>query len=318
MKLSYRFEYLALRSIAALVRALPRTAALALGRNLGRFGRLVQPRRVAIARDNLQHAFPEMSIAERDAVIRKMFCHLGASFVEMLRLDLYDGQADLDKYFTIEGLEHLEEVIRLGRGGIMLSGHVGFWEAGSYFLPLLGTKAGFVAKPMRNPLVGAYFEKMRTANGCYMISSRKGARRIVKTLQQNHLVGLLMDQHVRPKDAVLVPFFGRPAYTTPIITQIAMKLQTPILPSFAYRTDDNRYMICFEPMFTLEAGDMSEEQIVRNTALLTEKIEQGIRRDITQWFWLHRRWRDKKPERPSRDETRGDVPFDHSNPSSPR
>ena len=316
MKLSYQFEYLALRVIAALVRSLPRRAALALGRNLGHFGRLVQPRRVAIAQDNLQHAFPEMSATERDDVIRKMFGHLGASFIDMLRLDLYDGQTDLDKYFTIEGLEHLQEVINLGRGGIMLSGHVGFWEAGSYFLPLLGTKAGFVAKPMHNPLVGAYFEKMRTNSGCYLINSHKGARRIVKTLQQNHLVGLLMDQHVRPKDAVLVPFFGRPAYTTPIITQIAMKLQTPILPSFVYRTDDNRYTVCFEPMFTLEAGDMSEEQIVRNTALLTEKIEQGIRKEITQWFWLHRRWRDKKPERPSRNETRGDTTSVHPPPSS--
>ncbi len=315
MKLSYRLEYLALRAIAALVRCLPRTTALALGRNLGRFGRLVQPRRVAIASDNLQQAFPEMSETERDAIIHQMFGHLGASFVDMLRLDLYDGLDDLEKYFTIEGLEHLQEVINLGRGGIMLSGHVGFWEAGAYFVPLLGTKAGFVAKPMRNPLVGAYFEKMRTSSGCYLINSRKGARRIVKTLQQNHLVGLLMDQHVRPKDAVLVPFFGRPAYTTPIITQIAMKLQTPILPSFVYRTEDNRYTVRFEPMFTLDAGDMSEEQIVRNTALLTEKIEQGIRRDISQWFWLHRRWRDKKPGRVAREEIRNTAEQNTSTPT---
>jgi KDO2-lipid IV(A) lauroyltransferase len=44
-------------------------------------------------------------------------------------------------------------------------------------------------------------------------------------------------------------------------------------------------------MIILDAGAMTEEDIVRNTALLTECIEQGIRKDISQWFWVHRRWR---------------------------
>jgi KDO2-lipid IV(A) lauroyltransferase len=32
--------------------------------------------------------------------------------------------------------------------------------------------------------------------------------------------------------------------------------------------------------------------VVRNTALLTSIIEDAVRRDITQWFWVHRRWRE--------------------------
>jgi lauroyl/myristoyl acyltransferase len=43
-------------------------------------------------------------------------------------------------------------------------------------------------------------------------------------------------------------------------------------------------------MFILE-GDLSEENILANTTLLNQQIEAGISQDISQWFWLHRRWR---------------------------
>lgn len=301
MNLRNRLEYIFFVTFASLVRLLPRSLAIRAGRVLGGLGRCLQPRRVRVARQNLQQAFPEMNEVERDAVIGKMFQHLGVSFVEMVRLDLFSSSRDLDRYFSFEGVEHLHEALKLGRGGIMLSGHVGFWEAGAFFLPQLGLQAAFVAKPMRNPLVDTYINRMRESFGCYQISSRKGARRILKALHSNHLVGILMDQHTRPQEAVEVPFFGRNAYTTPIIAQIAMKHGTPVIPSFVYRTEDGRYLARFEPMIVLEAGDMSAADIQQNTLYLTERIEQGVRREISQWFWIHRRWRDKKPGRLPRD-----------------
>ena len=279
---------------ATLVRKLPRATALGFGRRLGRSARFFQPQRAATARLNLQAAFPDMPPEERDEIVCNMFGHLGMGFVELVRLDLFEGQEDLDKYFSIEGLENLRAVQKMGRGGILLTGHVGFWEAGAFFLPQLGVETSFVAKPMRNPLINGYIERMRTAKGCHLINSRKGARRIMKAFQQKHLVGLLIDQHTSPRESVRVPFFNRPAYTTPIIAQLAMKLGTPVLPSFVYRTEDNRYRVRFEPMVLLDKGDMSPEQVIRNTALLSELTEQGIRRDLSQWFWLHRRWREPK------------------------
>lgn len=292
MKIRNYLEYIPFIAFAGLVRGIPRRPAMRFGRWMGSLARHLQPRRVRIARENLRRAFPEMPASQRGELLDKTFKHLGISFVEMLRLDLYAGRQDLERYFRFEGLEHLNQVLELGRGGIMLTGHVGFWEAGAFFLPQLGVRAGFVAKPMHNPLVDAYFERMRTANGCYPINSRRGARRIVRALQGNHLVGILIDQHTRPKEAVKVPFFGRPAYTTPVVTRIAMKLQTPILPSFVYRTDEDRYIVRFEPHILLDPGSMSDEEILRNTTLLTGYIERAVRREPSQWFWVHRRWRD--------------------------
>ncbi len=273
-----------------MVRLLPRGAAMSLGRKLGYLGRYLQPGRVKIADDNLRQAFPEMPQNERAQMVKRVFSDLGVGFVEMLRLDLYNGRDDLEKLFTFEGAQHLPDALALNRGCILLTGHVGSWEAGNFVFPTLGFPIAVVAKPMRNPLVDRYFRRMRQSYGAYMIDSRKGARKIFKALQQNHVVGILMDQHIKKKEAVSVPFFGRPAHTTPIIAQIAMKYHVPIVPVFAYRNPDDTYLIkAFKPILLEDA--LTEENIIANTAKLTQCIEEGIMHDVSQWFWVHRRWK---------------------------
>lgn len=284
-------EYLPFICTATLVRALPRGVALGLGGWLGQMASYVQKHRAEIARDNLQHALPELSPDQVSATIRGMFRHMGISFSDMLRLDKYRGQRDLARYFKIIGLKHLHEALALGRGCLVVTGHVGFWEAGTFILPQAGFTFEVVAKPIRNPLVDAFFTRMRRASGATLISSRKGARGIVKSLQDNHVVGLLLDQHLRGPGTVPAPFFGRLAHTTTIITQMATRYHTPILTAFAYRRPDNTYEVIIDQMFFL-SGDLSAGNILANTSLLNHKLEQGIRRDISQWFWVHRRWRD--------------------------
>ncbi len=283
-------EYIPFICIATLVRTFPRSLVISLGRRLGQFAPYVQKRRVGIARDNLQKAFPEMSSAEISTTISAMFKHQGISFIDMLRVDKYRGSQDLERYFEIADSQHLTEALELGRGCIVLSGHIGFWEAGAFFLPQLGFTAEVVAKPMRNPLIDAYFSRIRQANGNQVINSRKGARGILKSLQKNHAVCILLDQHLGGQGSVAVPFFGRPAHTTTIITQMATRYQIPIVTVFPYRQPDDTYLCHFDKMFLLE-GDLSEENILANTTLLNQRIEAGIRHDISQWFWLHRRWR---------------------------
>ncbi|MEJ2520400.1 MAG: lysophospholipid acyltransferase family protein [Desulfuromonadales bacterium] len=285
-----RLEYIPFILMASFVRLLPRTAALTFGGWLGRLGRFVQARRVRIAEENLRRACPEFSADRIDATIDAMFRCLGKSFVDMLRLDLYRGQRDLDRYFTISGRENLTAALQHERGCIILTGHVGFWEAGTFFLPQMGYPTGGVAKPMRNPLVDGYFQRMRTAAGSTIISSRKGARGILKALQSNMCVCLLLDQHIAGKGSVAAPFFGRPAHTTTIITQMATRYQIPIVAAFVYRQPDQTYRCHFQPPILLE-GDLSDQNILDNTTLLNRITEDGIRQEPGQWFWLHRRWR---------------------------
>lgn len=283
-------EYIPFILLAKLIRALPRNAALALGRTLGTMGGKVLTRRRNIALGNLQRAFPGIPAAEHEAIAGQMFAHLGMGFAEMLRLDLSKEVADIDRDFFVEGDEHVRSALAEGRGCIMLTGHLGFWEAGNFIFSKLGYPIGVVAKPMRNPLTDSYFLKMREMAGGYIINSRKGARRILKALQQNHLVGILIDQHAGKEHGIQVPFFDQPAWTTPIIAELAMKYRVPVVPAFCWWLPDNRYHLEILPMFHLE-GELTPDNVRKNTALLTKVIEDAVRRNPAQWFWVHRRWR---------------------------
>ncbi len=287
--IKYYFEYYALRGVAVLVRSLPRRKALSFGRAFGRMGMKILPGRYRLAKRNIELALPELDPAEVEAVVAKSFESIGVGGVEMLRLDMFD-HADFEQYFDAVGIDHLHEAMALNRGVVLLTGHLGFWEAGHFIMSELGIPTSAVAKPLKNPFSEKYVADLRESFGTEMINSRKGARHILKALQQNRAVVILLDQHISPPGSIPTTFFGRQAYTTTAITTLAMKHQVPIVPMFCLRQKDDRYKVWAEPMVILD----KDQSVAENTQRLTTIIETAVRKDVNQWFWVHKRWRVKK------------------------
>lgn len=284
----HRLEYAALLGVAPLIRSLPRSVALRVGRGIGSLSRWLLRERCQLARDNVRQAFPDWSTEQVSVLVKRNFEQLGMSAVESLRLDLLDPQQPED-LFDIRGVHHLHAALALKRGIILLTGHLGLWEAGNYVFPALGVPLDTIAKPLKNRLTDAYFYKIRTHFGADILNSRKGARRILKSLQSGRAIGLLLDQHMSPPGSIQVDFFGRKAYTTTAITNLAMRYQIPIVPTFCLRQPDNRYDVWVEPLVLLEGE--GEAALAENTQFLMNIIERAIRRDPGQWFWMHKRWR---------------------------
>ena len=290
ISLKHRIEYYTLLALAVLVKRLPRKQALVFGGRLGLLTGMVLPKRWRLAEDNIRRAFPEWSQRKVRMTAWANFQHVGICGVEMLRLDMFrSGSGDFEKYFEMVDQHYLQDALALGRGVIVLTGHVGFWEAGFFAMPQTGIKFDAVTKPLKNPLTDKYFTNIRQAFGVRTLDSRKGARRILKVLHEGSSVAILLDQHISPPGSVPTEFFGRMAYTTTAITNMAMKYQIPVVPTYCHRTPENRYKIWSEPMIMLD-GEGSEA-VARNTQLLTDKIEAVVRRDPSQWFWMHKRWR---------------------------
>ncbi|MFK5926607.1 MAG: lysophospholipid acyltransferase family protein [Desulfuromusa sp.] len=291
ISLKHYIEYFSLRVVAAIIRLLPRKTALNLGRTLGRWAIKFLPKRYRLAKENMSMALPELSAEEIENNVQKNFEHIGISGVEMLRLDMLKvGSDDIHRYFDLENTHFLREALALNKGVLLLTGHLGFWEAGHFVMAELGIPCSAVAKPLKNPLTDRYFEEIRTFFGTEILNSRKGARRILKSLRENRAVVVLLDQHISPPGSEPTDFFGRKAYTTTSIANIAMKYQVPIVPVFFLRQADGRYKVWAEAMLRL-SDDGEEAAIAKNTQLLTDIIETAIRHDVTQWFWMHKRWR---------------------------
>lgn len=92
------------------------------------------------------------------------------------------------------------------------------------------------------------------------------------------------------KQAILADFFGRPAYTTPIIAQMALKAKVPVVPVFVFRKPDYTYHVEIGAPLRW-TGEATPENVAAFTREMTRITEEAIRQQPDQWFWVHRRWR---------------------------
>lgn len=290
--LKYQSEYGLFLLLSAFIRALPLPLALRFGRGLGTLIYFAQPRRRKKAMENLCLAFPEKGDEESRALLRENFRQLGVTGIEMLRLDLYRQPQLMKNAFYLTGLDEVEKARALGKGCFLLTGHIGFWEAGSILLPLHGIPTDLIYKQMKNPFIEKRVLALREATGTRAIEKRRAARKILRSLGENRAVAVLIDQRVSRREGVTVNFFNRPVNATPIIALMAIKHGIPIVPAFSRRLPGHRYEIAFTPMITFpQEENPSAETVIAATQLLTEQIEDAVRRSPEQWFWVHDRWR---------------------------
>jgi KDO2-lipid IV(A) lauroyltransferase len=95
---------------------------------------------------------------------------------------------------------------------------------------------------------------------------------------------LLADQDFE-SEGVMVPFFGRPAFTPVGPARLALRRRCQMIPVFDHRLPDGRHLVEILPRLELPGDEAAA------TATLTEVIETQIRRFPEQWVWMHRRWR---------------------------
>jgi KDO2-lipid IV(A) lauroyltransferase len=196
---------------------------------------------------------------------------------------------------VFDGADRARQAFAQGRGAIFVTGHFGFWELHALAHGLALAPIAVVARALDNPLLHDLLERVRTSTGNQVIYRRGGLRRILRTLQQNGGVALLIDQHIQAPDAVLVDFFGRPASTTSAVAVLAHRTGAAVIPVFALPMPDGRYRMVYEHPVEPPA-DESPEAVRDFTQRCTDVLEMYVRKYPEYWLWMHRRWRTPEPE----------------------
>lgn len=249
--------------------------------------------RRSVALDNLRHAFPEKSEAERLEIARGVYRSLALAAIEAVTSDLLSDQ-ELERAVEIVDWKGLDAVLEAHQPVLIASAHLGSWEL---FAEVMARRKIALSAVVR-PLAGAFNEWVvnnRKGAGVELILQRGALRKMLAALERGRAVVQLIDQVLPAKDGVFVPFFGRLASTTPAVSMAARVSKAPVYVVAAVREGERLRMFVEGPVPFVETGERDRD-LTAHTAALTAIVEGLIRRYPDQWLWLHRRWKVAPPQ----------------------
>ncbi|MFI5178838.1 MAG: lysophospholipid acyltransferase family protein [Vicinamibacterales bacterium] len=296
VSLRYRLEYWLVLAVRGIVRILPDAAARGIGSLVGLGFYAVDPAHRRLAVRQLRAAFPTRSASECRAVARRTFAHFGRLLVVLLKFSVLTPD-QIRARVEFEGEERVRAALEKGHGAILFSGHFGYWELQGLAQPLVLPSISVLARPLDNPYLHMLLEQMRLATGNRVIYRQGALRRVLRALNANECVAILIDQHIQGSDAVRVDFFNRQASTTAALATFALRTGAPLIPAFALPLAGGRYRLIYEhPIDLPPAG--SADPVHDLTQRCTDVLEMYVRRYPELWLWMHRRWRDEGDNAP--------------------
>jgi KDO2-lipid IV(A) lauroyltransferase len=291
--IAHRIEYGFYLLLKGFLRALPHRGARAFGRWVGALAHALDRRHREIALRNMALALPETNEAERRRLVAECFRHFGAALCDAISATRFNA-TELCHLYTLEGWEHLDEAERLGKGLFLLTAHLGFWELSP---PLIGLTRGpmsIVVRPADNPFLDRELRAMRERFGNTVVPKRGAARRMLEVMRDRGRLGILIDQRVQEREGIIVPFFGRPALTSPILARLSLRSGTPVVPLTVYPEPGGRYRVVVRESILPPEGESGDEAVLALTRRYLEIAEEDIRDHPALWLWMHRRWEERK------------------------
>jgi Kdo2-lipid IVA lauroyltransferase/acyltransferase len=289
-----RAEYAAARALIAVIGVMPYALVRACGRALGLAFYALDRRHRRVAIGNLAAAFPERPPAQRRAIARAAFAHFGSLLMELLKFTTLSPSEMLARV-DVDGEERARAAYAHGRGVLFVTGHFGFWELQAMVHALRVEPITMLARTLDNPALNRLLEDLRQRTGNAVVYRKETIRRVLRALQDGQGIAVLIDQHIQPRDAISINFFGRPAATTGAVAALALRTGAPIIPVFALPIAGGRYRMIYEhPVEPPSAG--SSDAVRDLTQRCTDVLETYVRRDPELWLWMHRRWRDRGDE----------------------
>jgi len=253
-------------------------------------------------RDNLAIMFPGATLAERSAIERGMWGQAGALVADFAHMDVIcaDDSAHRIEIVT-KGDAH---VFSHGGRAVFAAAHLANFQVSTWASQHLGVRVTAPYVPDSNPFLARMIARQRRAIGCDLVESDGGIRALMRELERDNAVGLVVD--TRFDSGEPVSFFGVDAPTIATPARLALRFGCELIPVRVERLGATaRFRVTFyEPLQPTDRTRSKREQALDMTRQLNAHFEQWIRERPDQWFVERRRW----PKRTPAESESGDFP----------
>lgn len=245
--------------------------------------------RAHIVRTNLALCFPERSPQDLELWLKHHFQLLAQSVVDR-GLCWFGPASTIINTTPITGLHHLETLLHEQRRIILLAPHFIGLDAAATRLTLFLRESATLYTRQRDPAVDQMVREGRGRfNTVHLIGRHDGVRGLVRRLRSGVPVYYLPDMDFGIDGAAFVPFFNIKAATLTTTAQLAGNWNAAVVPVIS-RLDlkTGRYHIqVMEPLPEFPGNATVQQATQRLNAL----IEEWVRVDPAQYYWVHRRFK---------------------------
>lgn len=280
-----------IRCFILTIRLLPRNFVLRVFRRLGLLAfRVVKGERLKTIK-NIKFAYGDTLTDEQvTTMARNVFAHQALNFADYLHTLGYRTRKDFSKLIDFVGEENLKVEYEKGKGVLCLVSHTGSWEFSAIMPPVMGYETTAVSKALANKKINDLIIGYREKRGMKNISRGKAYPLLIEALAKGECMIIMIDQDTLVK-GTYVDFFGKKAFTPIGAARLALDSGSPVVPMFMKRLPNNRHQFTIYPALeTIRTGN-DDHDLVENTKLYTQVIENIIRETPDQWVWMHERWK---------------------------
>ena len=237
-----------------------------------------------IINKNLNNFSSNINHTEKEKIIKGMWRNYGMTFIEYIYLGFFKKN---NSHIKIEGINNLNSILSKDKPVIFVSGHFANYELMSMEITKKNIKLATIYRPLNNYFLNPFMEYLRKRFVCrnQIKKGIKGVREAIEYLKKGFSIALMIDQRV--SEGEKINFFGKPALTTTLPAQLALKYNLSICPVHIERTNENNFIISF--LNEIKASDFKGKIDV--TEKLNQVLEQMISMKPDQWIWTHNRWK---------------------------
>ena len=249
----------------------------------------------ATALDNIAKAYNDLSPTEVEDMAKAVFNNVASAFLDFFSFVYVNNKKHYFKYIEVEGEENLRRAYDKGKGVICLIPHISSWELSAVTPPMLGYPTVAASKPIKGFLVQKTMVWFRRRRGMINFDRDGSYKKLVSSLKEGKCLILMIDQDTSVKSC-FVDFFGRKTFTPLGASRLALDTDAAIVPMAIKQLDVKKYKFTILPELPTVRTDNREEDMITNTQNQSNVIEGIIRKNPTQWVWMHQRWKTSPPE----------------------
>jgi len=283
-KIRYFIEYIIISILFVFFELIGYQKSSNIGAKIGKvFGPIFRSKN--IIKKNLENAGIKNEINQKK-IIEEMWENYGRILAEYPFLKKFKTN-EFKNYITIEGQENLSDIKFKNKKAVFVSGHFNNFELMAMQLENMGIDLAAIYRPLNNFLMNKKIEKIRVNHICkkQVKKGKRGVREILKYLNQNTSIALMIDQRV--SEGKKIKFFNKLALTTTIPAQIVSKYECVIIPIYIERYNKHYFKMKINKPVKLTKNDSLE--FISET--LNNLLEKMIMKNPSQWIWSHNRWK---------------------------